>query len=163
MSNATSSSASNLHNNPPVSDYFSGDEFLSEDEEFDPTFINKVIPPDISLDTLTFVAIPCWRKHAQNSNESITKVDIGQIKDRVEAQIHVLIHKPYLQSKIMYFEKTEIYPYLKSRDLIGLAHPQIQIKLVIRNLSDLIEHCWKYCIELPLLAVISGMITLYVK
>ena len=56
-------------------------------------------------------------------------MDIGQIKDRVEAQIHVQIYKPYLHGKILYFEKTEIYPYLKSRDLIGLAHPQIQIKI----------------------------------
>ena len=105
LTNATSSSTSNLQNNPSISVYFSGDEFLSDDEEFDPTFIHKVIPTDISLETLTLVAIPCWRKHAQNSNESITKVDIGQIKDRVEAQIHVQIYKPYLHGKIMFFEK----------------------------------------------------------
>ena len=59
LSNATSSSTSNLQNNPSISVYFSGIEFLSEDEEFDPTFIHKVIPTDISLETLTFVAIPC--------------------------------------------------------------------------------------------------------
>ena len=129
LTNATSSSTSNLQNNPLFSIYFSGDKLLSDDEEFDPTFIHKVIPTDISLETLTFVAIPCWRKKALNSNENITKVDISQIKHRVEAQIHVQIYKPYLHGKIMYFEKTENYPYLKSRDLIGLAHPQIQIKI----------------------------------
>ena len=56
-------------------------------------------------------------------------MDIGEIKSRVEDQINVQIYKPYMQGKIMYFEKTEIFTYLKSQNVIGLAHPQIEIKI----------------------------------
>ena len=103
QSSITSYMTNTTSPNPSFSVYFSGDEFLSDDEEFDPTFIHKVIPSDISLETLTFVTIPCWRKKAQNSNENITKVDIGQIKHRVEDQIYVQIYKSYLQGKIFEF------------------------------------------------------------
>ena len=76
---------------------YSGDEFLSENEMFDPKFINDLIPPNASLVSLNYVAIPCMMKSGDSNN--ITKMDIGQIKHRVEDQLHVQIYKPFYHKK----------------------------------------------------------------
>ena len=73
---------------------YSGDEFLSENEMFDPKFINSLIPPNDPLVSLNYVAIPCMMKSGDRNH--ITKMDIAQIKNRIEDQIHVQIYKPYI-------------------------------------------------------------------
>jgi len=71
---------------------------------------------------LSFVTILCMKKSVEK-NQSIIKMDIAQIKDRVEDQIHVQINKPYMQGKLMLFEKSDIFAFLQSETHIGLAHP----------------------------------------
>ena len=79
---------------------FSGDEFLSENETFDEAFVNSLIPPNAPFAMLKFVTIPCMIKYGDKNH---TRMDIGQIKHRVEEQIHVIIYKPFISGKITYF------------------------------------------------------------
>ena len=100
-SSSSSSSSTTTPNSeaiPSVMHSYSGDEFLSENEMFDPKFINSLIPPNAPLVSLNYVAIPFMMKSGNRNH--ITKMDIAQIKDRVECQIHVLIYKPYIHGKI---------------------------------------------------------------
>ena len=55
-------------------------------------------------------------------------MDIAEIKHRVGDQLRVLIYKPYIvQEHILFFEKSHILTCLESKDVIGLAHPQVGI------------------------------------
>ena len=56
-----------------------------------------------------------------------TKMDVGQIKNRLENQAHVEIWKLYYhgKSKTLYYEKSNIFAHLKIANLIVLADPQL--------------------------------------
>ena len=64
---------------------FSGDEFLSDGEEFVPEFVSALIPTDAPFSNLKFVAIPVMIKYTDTNIR--TKMDIGRIKNRLENQV----------------------------------------------------------------------------
>ena len=76
---------------------YSGDEFLSDNETFDPKFVNFLIPPNAPLVPLNYGAKSCMIKSGDINH--ITKMDIAQIKNKIEEQIHVQIYKPYIHKK----------------------------------------------------------------
>ena len=78
---------------------FSGDKVLSENEAFEEACVKSLIPPNSPFAMLKFVAIPCMIKYGDKNH---TRMDIGQIKHRVEEQIHVIIYKPFIHGKITY-------------------------------------------------------------
>ena len=61
-------------------------------------------------------------------NGTILNMDIAEIKRKVEDQLRVLIYIPYTyHENIPFFFKSQILTCLESKDVIGLAHPQVGI------------------------------------